>query len=260
MKKILYLVPCVMLLMTSCEWLKFDNYETYNASITGAFKDVTTGDSVGQECLYANVYGGVISTPATGYISALELGWDYEAAQTWLVKYDGSYTNTCIFAGSYRLEAKENNFYPVTKDNVTLSKGSNTVDWTVTPYVRIIDPVITYDASVSKFKATFKCQYGDASKANTIYKAVFCIYPDVFVGISLNNCSSDPEGSATAGIVADGTTVNTLYINPAYVSAGHTAEFKYSRIHYLRIAVCATGSGFNSSYHYNYSPTVSIHH
>lgn len=246
----------MMLLMTSCEWFKQDNYEPYNASITGTFKDATTGTNVEQECKYVNIYGGNIGTPTCGYISAFELGWDYEAAQVWLVKYDGSYTNSQIFAGSYRLEAKENNFYPVTLDNVTISKGSNTVDWTVTPYIRIIDPSITFDASVNKFKATFKCQYGDPSKANTIYKAMLCCYPDVFVGAYLNNCSNDPEASGIASIVANGTTVNTLYINPA--NAVNVNEFKYSRMHYFRIAVCATGTGVNSSYKYNFSPTIGI--
>jgi len=256
MKKLIFLIPCMMLLMTSCEWLKQDNYEPYNASITGTFKDASIGNNVEQECKYANIYGGNIGTPTCGYISAFELGWDYEAAQVWLVKYDGSYTNSQIFAGSYRLEAKENNFYPVIQDNITISKGSNTVDWTVIPYIRIIDPSITFDASVNKFKATFKCQYGDASKANTIYKAMLCCYPDVFVGAYLNNCSSDPEASGIASIVANGTTVNTLYINPA--NAVNVNEFKYSRTHYFRIAVCATGTGVNSSYKYNFSPTIGI--
>lgn len=257
MKRILFLIPFLMFLMTSCDWFRLDNYDSYDAAITGVFKDITTGNNVEQECKYVNVYGGNIGTPTTGYISAFELGWDYEAAQIWLVKYDGSYTNNCIFAGSYRLEAKENNFYPVIQNDININKGSNTVDWTVTPYIRIIDPSITYDAALSKFKATFKCQYGDPAKANTIYKAMLCCYPDVFVGAFLNNCSNDPEASATSTIVADGTTVNTLYINPA--NAVNVNEFKYKpRTHYLRIAVCATGTGVNSSYHYNFSPYVRI--
>jgi hypothetical protein len=260
MKKLIYLIP-MMLLMTSCGLFQFDNYETYDASIKGAFIDETTGVNVQQECVYTVSFGGTISSYTTGYISAYELGWDYEAAQNWLVKSDGSYLNTKIFAGKYRLEAQQNNFYPIVKSDVVLKEGSNTVDWTVVPYVRIIDPVITYDATVSKFKAAFKCQYGDATKADSIYKAVFCIYPDVFVGMSCNN-SDDPGASKKAvDIVCDGTTVNTLYIDPAYVSTKHNSEFKYSRTHYLRIAVCSIGTkgkNFNSSYHYNFSPIVPI--
>jgi hypothetical protein len=256
MKKILYLIPCMLLLMTSCEMFKIDNYEPYNASITGVFKDESTGQNVGQETIYNNLFGGNITSRTSGFISAFELGWDYEKAQYWLVKYDGSYNNTQIFAGTYRLEAKENNFYPLIKDNITINKGANTLDWTVTPYVRIIDPNITFDASVNKFKATFKLQYGDAGKANTIYRATLCCYPDQFVGIALNNCKNDPAASASTGIVADGTTVNTLYIDPQ--NANNAAEFKYSRTHYFRIAVCAVGEGHNTSRHYNYSPTVSI--
>jgi hypothetical protein len=257
MKKLIYLSLCLMFMMTSCGWFEQDNYDTFNASITGAFIDVETGANVEQECHYVNIYGGNISTPVSGYISAIELGWDYESALIWLVKYDGSYTNNCIFAGSYRLEAKENNFYPVILDNVTLSEGMNTVDWTVTPYIRIIDPSITFDSSIGKFKATFKLQYGDNTKANAIYKAMLCCYPDQFVGVHLNNCSGDSEASLVSGVVVDGTTVNTLYIDPD--NASNENEFKYtSRTHYLRIAVCAVGNGYNSSYHYNYSQPVSI--
>lgn len=259
MKKVLYLIS-MMLLVASCSLFEFDNREEPTDSISGVFKDAVTGENVQQECLYIVRFGGMISSYTTGYFSAFELGYDYEAAQNWLIKYDGSYNNSAIFAGTYRLEAKENNFYPVIKDNVILKKGSNVIDWEVTPYVRIIDPVIVYDQTVNKFKATFKCQYGDATKANTIFKAVFCCYTDIYVGMGLNNVSADPEASKTgADIVADGTTINTLYINPAYVSNGHAAQFKYARNHFLRIAVCATGPGYNTSFRYNFSPTVSIY-
>ena len=246
----------MLLLITSCDMFDIDNYDTYNASISGVFKDADTGVNVEQETVYNNLFGGIITNRTSGYISVFELGWDYEAAQYWLIKYDGSYSNTKVFSGTYRLEANENNFYPEKKDNVTISKGANTIDWIVTPYVRIIDPSITFDASVNKFKATFKLQYGDASKANTIYRATLCCYPDEFVGIALNNCKNDPGASLSTGIVVDGTSVNTLYIDPQ--DANNASEFKYSRTHYFRIAVCAVGEGYNTSRHYNYSSTIGI--
>lgn len=246
----------MLLFITSCEMFEIDNYDSYNASVSGVFIDATTGENVEQETVYNNLFGGIITNRTSGYISVYELGWDYEAAQYWLIKYDGSYSNTKVFSGSYRLEANENNFYPEKKENITISKGANTINWNVTPYVRIIDPEITFDDSVNKFKATFKLQYGDASKANTIYRASFCCYPDQFVGIALNNCKNDPEATMESGIVADGTTINTLYIDPQNVN--NSTEFEYSRTHYFRIAVCAVGDGYNTSRHYNYSPTISI--
>jgi hypothetical protein len=258
MKRSFYIIPCMILLMASCDWFEIDNYEPYDASITGVFKDASTGANVAQECKYVNIYGGNIATPTTGYISAFELGWDYESAQIWLVKYDGSYSNTCIFSGNYRLEAKQNNFYPVIKEDVKIAKGGNTIDWEVTPYVRVIDPVIIFDESVHKFKATFKLQYGDPSKANAIFKVMFCAYPDDFVGVYLNNCANDPGASMTVGAVADGVTINTLYIDPSLTANNN--EFKYSRLHYLRLAACAISLDgiYNSSYIYNYSPTLTI--
>lgn len=259
MKKLLFIIPCMIFLVTSCDFFEMDNYDPYNTTITGIFIDAATGENVQQECKYDNRFGGNISTYTTGFITAFEQGWDYEAAQYWLVKYDGTYLNTQIFSGTYRLEANENNFYPVKKEDVVLKKGSNTIDWEVVPYVRIIDPVIVFDEAVQKFKATFKLEYGDATKANTMVKIMLCSYQDAFVGLFCNNSSGNPEANKTTGIVVDGVTENTLYIDPAATT--NRDQFKYSpRMHYFRIAACAVGPGnsYNGSLHYNYSPTVSI--
>lgn len=256
MKKSIFIIPFILLLATSCDWFEFDNYEAPNAQVTGAFKDAKTGELVAQECFYVNQYGGNIGTPTDGYISAFQQGWDFEQAAIWLVRYDGTYQHTKIFAGDYRLEANQNNFYPISQ-TVTINKGPNIVDWNVTPYVRIIDPKITYEAASQKIKATFKLEYGDPSRANTIFMARLCCWPDTFVGIHCNNCSNDPGSFASTTIVADGQTVNELFIDSTL--AANYEQFKYKpRKHYLRLAVCAVGKGTNTSRHYNYSHTVSI--
>ena len=205
--------------------------------------------------LFGNFFGGAyFGSPTEGYFSVYEKGWDYEQAQYWHIKYDGSYANTQIFAGTYRIVANADNFYPVTKDDVVFEKGDNTLDWDVTPYARVIDPKVEYVGG--KFVATFKCELGDATKANNIVNARLLCYPDVFVGIYCNYCSQDP-GSISTNIVADGKTVNTLTIDPA--NPLNQAEFKYTgKNHYFRIAVCAEGNGYNTGRHYNYCPTIMI--
>ncbi len=239
----------------SCDWFEFDNYDAPNAQITGKFIDAKTGELVAQECTYGNMFGGMVLTPPdAGYISAYQLHYDYEAAVYWYAKYDGSYTNTQIFAGEYRLVANANNFYAVTKDNVMIKEGENVLDWEVTPYCRIVDPKIEYVGG--KIKATFKVELGDPTKANVATKAILCCYPDKFVGIKCNYCADDPEASTTT-VVADGTTVHTLYIDPTLEANAN--EFKYkNRTHYLRLAVVASGNGENTANRYNYTQTTSI--
>lgn len=254
MKKIVYLLSMLSMAM-SCSLFEMDNYEGPDAAISGSIIDAKTKETLATECKYGNFFGGAyMGSPTEGYFSVYQKGWDYESAQYWHIKYDGTYRNAQVFSGEYRLEAANNNFYPVTKDNVVVKKGENTLDWEVVPYVRVIDPKIEY--ANGKFVATFKCEFGDETKANTIVDAKFLCYPDTFVGIYCNYCGQDP-GATSTSVVADGVTVNTLTIDPTLPA--NQAEFKYTgKNHYFRIAVCAEGNGANGGRHYNYSHTVKI--
>lgn len=256
MKKILVLLS-VILCATSCVFFEQDNYEGPNATVNGRFIDSKTKENVPMECKFGNFFGGAyFGSPTVGYISVFELGWDYEQAQYWHIRYDGSYTNTMVFSGKYRLECNADNFYPVTKDNVEFKKGDNTLDWEVTPYARVIDPKVEFVGG--KFVATFKCEVGDPTKANTILDAKLLCYQDNFVGIYCNNCGSDP-GASSNSIVADGKTVNTLTIDPS-LDANKPA-FPYvgkGKSYYFRIAVLAGGNGANPTKAYNYSPSFKI--
>ena len=144
MKKIIYILSTV-LLAASCSLFEMDNYDGPDASVTGRIIDAKTGENVPLECKYGNFFGGAyFGSPTEGYFSVFEKGWDYEKAQYWHIKYDGSYANSQIFSGTYRIEAAANNFYPVVKDDVVFKKGDNTLDWEVVPYARVIDPKIEY--------------------------------------------------------------------------------------------------------------------
>ena len=140
MKKILVLLS-LLFVATSCDWFAFDNQESWNAQVEGRILDSKTGQPV------------QFAWPNTSSISVIELGWDDEKAQTWYVKCNGTYRNKLVWAGDYVMDTKKQNFYPVTQP-FKLQKGANTVDFTVTPYARIIDPVITYEGTkiVARFK------------------------------------------------------------------------------------------------------------
>ena len=273
MKKILFILP-LLWLVSSCMLFEMDNYAGPNASISGKIIDAKTGEQVPTECKYGNFFGGAyFGTPTTGYFSVVEKDYsevydiplEGSGTQYWHIKYDGSYVNTQVFSGNYRISALSDNFYPVTKDDVRIEKGENVLDWEVVPYCRVVDPKIELQGG--KFVATFKVELGDPSKANTIYDAKLLCYPDSFVGVYCNYCDQDQgansrslkDQSVVTEIVADGKTVNTLTIDPT--NPLNQAEFKYAgkgKEHFFRIAVCAQGNGENMSRYYNYSTTFVI--
>lgn len=247
MKKLLYLIPCLILTMTmaSCDWFVLDNMDDYDATIKGAFIDSATGDPVPT---------AVHSTVRGGQFSAFELGWDVEAAQTWYYKNDGTYVNNLVFAGEYRFEALEANFFPFKSDTVTINKGANEQNFTVTPYARVLDPVVT--VADSTITATFAVQAGVSGSASaTSFTGRLCCYTDRFVCDGFNNVKTD-AGAYKASVAADGSTI-TLTINMRAV-ANKAVQFKYQRTHYVRIAVKGSGPGINANGRFNYSPVFAI--
>ena len=176
MKKILILFS-LLILATSCDWFVFDNQESYNAQVEGRFIDSATGDPV-QFAFYN-----------TSKISIIEEGWDKEEAEEWYVKCNGTYRNKLVFAGKYRLDTKDQCFYPVVIP-FTLEKGKNTVDFTVTPYARILNPKITYEGT--KLVARFTVQVADAAQTSKVDVALFG-FTDRYVSESNNNFIFDKK-------------------------------------------------------------------
>ena len=86
MKKLLYIIPCMVIMLTSCDWFVLDNQSDYDASIYGSIFDSGTGALVPNEL-------------PTNYssITVYELGWDAEVAQSWNMKPNGTYRNNLIF-------------------------------------------------------------------------------------------------------------------------------------------------------------------
>ena len=252
MKKIFNIFACFLALsLTSCDLFEFDNYDEPDAQVSGRLVDAKTGENVGVEC-----YMKSSGNPWTGYkyeyfgnLNIIEQGWDGQEDQVWNVMFNGVYNNTRVFSGSYKMTTKNLPCY-LQEESFTLKKGSNTVDFTVTPFARVINPTFSYDASSKKIKATFKVELGDASKANTIAVVRLCAYTDCHVCRNYNLCASDP--GASANNVKNGDTV-TLEIDTTLPA--NNEEFKYERKHFLRIAVLANGNNYNTSGAYNFSET-----
>jgi hypothetical protein len=237
--------------VTSCEWFVLDNLEQHNAVVYGKLIDAGTGENVPSE----------IGTNL-GYIRVVELGWKdpqgapVEAFQTWNVKNNGNYRNNLVWAGKYRMDTKDANYYPLTTE-FELKKGDNVVDFTVKPYVRFGQPTFTYDAASKKIIATCEVQVTDPAQTPTLNEVRLCCYTDCFVGASFNNCKSD-AGAVASNVQFDANGKATVTVAIDTQDPANNIEFKYERVHYVRLAALATGAGVNSSSRYNYTQTYSI--
>ena len=94
-----------------------DNYEYPNASVTGEIIDSLTKERIQQD-----VFGG-------SYIQYYQQNFGpVEEAQNFQLKYDGTWTNTQVFAGDYYFIPQNKNFICAqdTIKNCKFTKGENT--------------------------------------------------------------------------------------------------------------------------------------
>lgn len=270
-------------LLASCSMFKLDNFDGPNAQIHGKVLDAKTGEPIGveaafsQEIDWANVDWATwtfpVITVSKGSLVVNELGWKNKEGvevyedQRWFIRFDGQYRNNLIFAGQYKALYKELPCYE--SDEVfTVKEGDNNIDLKTTPFCRIVDPQVTYDASTKKLKATFKVELGDATKASSIMNLRFCGNTQLFVGATVFNLVATEDAGAKkegADLSAYGMGVwpaampgqeVTLEIDTQHEK--NADLFKYNQVRYFRIAAQATGNGYNSQNAYNFSPIFKV--
>ena len=229
----------MIVLATSCDWFVFDNQAQWDAQVEGQILDSKTGQPV------------LFAFPNCAKISIYEEGWDKREAQTWYVKPNGTYRNKLTWAGTYTMETVQQNFYPVSQ-SFKLEKGANTVNFTVTPFARILDPQITYEGT--KIVARFKVEVEDKSKTPDVDVALFG-FTDRWVSDGNNNFSDQKSSKQSKIKTADGQTVIELSVDTTVASGN---QFTYKRDHYLRIGAMAKGSKDNSAKCYNFSPVFKM--
>lgn len=248
MKKTISIISCIFALaaVTSCDWFKLDNLDAWDASVEGKIIDSKTGQPLqmeqGSTITVYELYGEQYDhTNQKG-----EKGWDGHTGIGWNVKNNGTFVNKLTFAGKYEMETTGNNF-KADKVGFELKKGSNTVDFTVTPYVRINNPKVTFDGS--KINAT--CDLEIAVPGTTISRVEICVWPDRWVRHSSNNCSGD-NGSYKANPAEGSVSLSVDPKNPK-----NAQEFQYDRVHFIRIAALGRNAS-NTSNAYNYSPVYKL--
>jgi hypothetical protein len=235
----LILLSVLLCFFTSCE---IDNYEEPNAEVHGYFYDSKDGKTlIGTDIIDGNSIG------------VYEQGFASEARQTWYVDNTGEYRNKRVFAATYRIEFINTNFYPYEGDQMwTVKKGKNERDFIVTPYIRINDASITYDATTDQIIA--KCKLEAGGDDITLNQIRLFVFTDKWVG---NRINSGIQGSAVingGGQPIDPTKEYTLTIN----RKDNPDFFKYSRNYYFRIGARAQGPSKYGTIRHNYSPLVVI--
>ena len=247
--------------VTSCDLLKRDTFDGPDAEVTGRLLDAKTGDLINIEA--AQVTTGSWWSQTTynyGALVIMEQGWKdangqpVSQEQHWFVRYDGHYTNNLVFAADYKVSMKLLPVYEPEKADFSLSKGSNTVDFSVIPFCRIINPSIKYDSGSKKIIATFSVELGDETKAKNITNVALCANTQLFVGCNYFNMAKNDKGAKKSN-VSPGETI-TLEIDTTLPA--NAELFKYTRDRYIRIAAMAKGSGFNSNNLYNFSKIYKI--
>jgi len=261
----------------SCSMFQLDNYEGPNAEVTGNLIDMVTGEKMSLEAAMSQTFSwttwSMVTSVDYGAIVVYEQGYvpptwegaaeDYpgkDSGQTWLVRFDGQFTNTRVFAGTYKFSTQKMLpcYDPESgKDTFVLEKGKNKMNIGVLPFCRVKDPKISYDATTKKMIATFYVELGDPARANKISNVAFCGNTQLFVGANNMNLAKDHK-AAKAQNVNPGELI-TLEID---TTAPENANlFKYStQDRYFRIAAMAEGNGYNSekNKYYNFSPIFKV--
>ncbi|GHT69486.1 hypothetical protein AGMMS50239_36330 [Bacteroidia bacterium] len=132
MKKIFYIIAGMALLgYTSC--MEIDNWDAPDANIHGRVIDSYTGENL-------------VMDNNDWQIRIWERSWEQKKGivanhQDLPVKNDGTYNNNKLFAGAYDMLPYDGPFWPVvdTIKGVVFTKKGTQQDFTVTPYLQIVD-------------------------------------------------------------------------------------------------------------------------
>ncbi|KAA6303701.1 MAG: hypothetical protein EZS26_000252 [Candidatus Ordinivivax streblomastigis] len=237
MKKIISITFAIAVLIGfySCE---LDNYDGPDAQISGRILDH---------------HGNLLRTEpgaSNMRIQMEELSWahgDTAIAVTpnYLnVKIDGTYNNSKVFSGTYRLRPIEGAFYPYQEEGDTvIVKGSVVKDFTVTPYLDVdwvVEPHLTADSCIEASFKFIRNGHTDYFMPDVLDAGLFVssnqyvgnnnYYSDIISGkIGITNLQ---EGDA---IVIKTTRKVKYYNTDVYVRVGANCADAYKKYNYTTI-------------------------
>lgn len=205
MKKFKMLIILLTTTLYSCE---LDNFDMPDAALSGRIIDAQTGELVEQDIIRGTT------------LELTEHGYDPVTPQYLIVKNDGTYANSLLFANTYTVQPVRGNFIPVDPQEITIS-GETVLDFEVTPYIRIQDISIVKEGS--KVMATFRLQQ---NVTNHVKKVGLYAHSEANVGEPLRLIAVENEINA----VVDPNQVFTLEVdllsNSSTLMAGEQYFFR----------------------------------
>jgi hypothetical protein len=223
MKKII-----VYMAVLACAACEKDNYGGPDAGLSGSFIDAETKALVEQDIIRGTT------------IEIAEHGYDPVEKQILIVKNDGTYANTLLFANTYTVQPVRGNFADIAPQDVQIA-GNTKLDFTVVPYIRIKEPNIVKNGT--KVTATFKLQQ---TVTTNVRKIGLYAHQDSRVGEPMRFVAAEADVNA----VTDPGHVYTLSID----LPSNTSQLKPGKAYYFRIgAVIDKGDA-----KFNYAPVVKL--
>ena len=220
------IVLAAMMLITSCEK---DNFDGPDATFSGEIRDKKTGELIPQE----------ISDGSRIYY--IEQGWENPSVQTMVIKKDGTFNNSLMFSGNYKIILNRGNFVAQDTIDMKIHPGDNFKVFEVVPYLRIIEPEIQLKDRVvtAKFKL-------EQVTSNKVYRVSLFAYSHIDVSSKLNLVNKTIELNRA---IADGEEFQ-LSINLDEYSSTLLSGKSY----YFRIGAQSQGSETK----YNYATAVKL--
>ncbi|OJV87540.1 MAG: hypothetical protein BGO34_10805 [Bacteroidia bacterium 44-10] len=239
--KKLCVIAFAALTLTACDLFKIDNYDGPNASFNGGIKDIKTGELV--ETDIQN--GSRLQFQELGYPTGL---------LTRVVMQDGQFRDDMFFAGRYSIDFNACNFYPFKIEEIEVKKGNNTMDFEVTPYIRVQNVNIKKEGNT--IVATFNLEAGkDEVRLSNVQ---LYAHTDIYVGDQITTYTPGGSGfrqSFSPVKVIDPSETYTLTID--LTNEVNANYFKYDRNYYFRVGAMASVSGVGTIRR-NYAPYTVI--
>ncbi len=242
MKKILYLIiGAALLSLASCK--KIDNWDAPASRLHGNVIDSYTGKNL-------------VMDQNDWQIRIIDRTWEQMKGtvatyQNLAVQRDGVYNNDKLFSGTYDMIPYDGPFWPVDTIKGVVLKNDTQQDFTVKPYLQVLD----FAATVNGTALTLTCRIKAPVIAGlpNLYEikpflslTTFCGNGN-YINIGEYNNLRKSINKSWASYVTDGTdTTPVITIGPLPVKSGYT--------YYVRI-----GANVNAlSRRYNYSPIVKV--
>lgn len=272
MKKIRCSILAFIVLSALSSCIKDDTYPVPNQTLTGTIIDSSTGQPLQTEAGTSNTS-----------IRVWEQSWNNGVgvtSQDYNMQGDGTYINTRIFEGTYRIYPIGGPFVPLVYTSATtgleVDNGSKTVeirggttkvDFTVDPFLNVEwigEPVVNADRTVT-VKIRFTRGTTDVSRQFNVTDAYLFVGTTDLVGNnSFNNLLSQQLNYTVAPYTSTTVPVNgIIYGGNGNADLGKTvtitskAPLGADRQYYVRIGV-RTADNVNKRYNYNSPKVVNI--